>query len=122
MTELKERLLEPSLVAEFIKGIHEELEEQRSLWRTGEPQRARKLGDFERKISGLMRAIEDGLYDPSMKERLKTLQAEKANLTEADENAGADDLNMLSRPNMGQLYSRKVEDLETVMTGPEVMS
>ena len=119
LTGLKERLLEPSLVADFIKGIQEELEEQRRLRRAGEAQRARKLGEVDRKISGMMRAIEDGLYEPSMKERLKALQAEKASLTEADEDASSEELNILSHPNIGQLYRRKVEELETVLTGPD---
>ena len=119
MTGLKERLLEPSLVADFIKGIQEELEEQRRLRRAGEAQRARKLGEVDRKISGLMRAIEDGLYEPSMKERLKTLQAEKADLAATDENASSEELNILSHPNIGELYRRKVEELESVLTGPD---
>ena len=119
LTGLKERLLEPSLVAEFIKGIQEELEEQRRLRRAGEAQRARKLGEIERKISGLMRAIEDGLYEPSMKQRLRTLQAERAILTEANEDTSSEELKILSHPNIGQLYRRKVEELESVLTGPD---
>ena len=60
-----------------------------------------------------MRAVEDGLYEPSMKERLKTLQAEKMSLTEIDEDASSEELNILSHPNIGQLYRRKAEELES---------
>ena len=119
LTGLKERLLEPSLVAEFIKGIQEEIEEQRRTRRAGEAQRARKLSEIERKIAGLMRAIEDGLYEPSMKERLKVLQTEKTSMATTDEDARSEELNILSHPNIGQLYRRKVEDLESVLTGPD---
>lgn len=118
LTGLKERLLEPSLIAEFVKGIQDELEEQRRTRRTGEAQRARKLGEIERKISGLMRAIEDGLYEPSMKERLKALQAEKADLAATNESASSEDLKILTHPNISEIYRRKVEALESVLTGP----
>ena len=37
-----------------------------------------KLAEVERKIGGILTAIEDGMYDPGMKERLTTLRAEKA--------------------------------------------
>jgi len=65
-----------------------------------------------------MHAIEDGLYEPSVNERLKTLQAEKASLAETEEDASAEELNIVSHPNIGQLYRRKVEELESVLTGP----
>ncbi len=119
LTGLKERLLEPSLVAEFVKGIQEELEEQRRSQRAEEAQRTRKLGEVERKIAGLMRAIEDGLYEPSMKERLQTLQAEKANLATKSQNDSIEDLKILTHPNISEIYRRKVEALESVLTGPD---
>jgi DNA invertase Pin-like site-specific DNA recombinase len=119
LTGLKERLLEPSLVAEFVKGIQEEVEEQRRSRHVEEARRARKLGEIERKIAGLMRAIEDGLYEPSMKERLKALQAEKASLIEANESVGEGELKILTHPNISEIYRRKVEALESVLTGPD---
>lgn len=36
-----------------------------------------RLAAVERKIAGLVRAIEDGLYQPVIKERMATLEAEK---------------------------------------------
>jgi hypothetical protein len=37
-----------------------------------------KLAGVQRKIDGIMRAIEDGLYQPSMKVRLTELEVGKA--------------------------------------------
>jgi hypothetical protein len=68
-----------------------------------------------------MRAIEDGRYELSMKERLKTVQPEKASLTETNQNAGAGELNILLHSNIRQLYHRKVGELESVPTGPDAM-
>ena len=39
-----------------------------------------KLAGVQRKIDGIMRAIEDGLYQPSMKARLSELETEKSDL------------------------------------------
>jgi hypothetical protein len=74
---LKESLLTPALVAEFIKGFQEELAVQRNARKANEASRAKRLADVERRIEAIMRAIEDGLYDPSLKARLKDLDASK---------------------------------------------
>jgi hypothetical protein len=66
-----------------------------------------------------MRAIEDGFYEPSMKERLRDLQSEKAKLGSASEDQTSDDLKILSHPNLPGLYRRKVEQLEAVLDGPD---
>ena len=52
-------------------------------------------------------------------ERLKTLQAEKASLTEADEEASSEKLIIRPHSNISQLYRRKVEELEFILTGPD---
>ena len=90
LSGLKERLLAPDLVAEFMTALMEEAANIQRQQRADQAQRARKRGDIERKISGLMRAIEDGLYEPSMKERMKALQAERdALIDEPDAGDGA---------------------------------
>jgi len=66
-----------------------------------------------------MRAIEDGLYEPSMKERLKALQLEKAALSSASDEDVGSDLKILSHPNLPDLYRRKVEQLETILEGSD---
>ena len=37
----------------------------------------------------------------------------------AEEDTRSEELNILSHPNIGQLYRRKVEELESVLTGPD---
>ena len=82
-------------------------------------QRSRKLAETERKIAGIMRAIEDGLYDPSMKERLAALKAERDAQQENPEQTAENDLVILSHPNLPAIYRRKVEQLEQVLDGPD---
>ena len=118
---LKQRLLAPELVAEFVNGVQEELAAQRNARKATEIGRAKRIADVERRIAGIIQAIEDGLYDSSMKARLKDLQAERQTLEaeRADEAGSSDDLAVLSHPSLPQIYRRKIEHLETVLDGPE---
>ena len=116
---LKERLLAPDLVAAFMAAAQEELTSIRRARQAELAQRNRKLLDAERKIAGIMRAIEDGLYEPSMKERLEILKTERDALQENPDQAAEKDLVILSHPNLPALYRKKVEQLEQVLDGPD---
>jgi site-specific DNA recombinase len=119
LSGLKERLLAPDLVAEFTTALTEEAANIQRRQRADQAQRARKRGDVERKISGLMRAIEDGLYEPSMKERMKALQTERDALMDEPDGHGEIDVTVLAHPRLPELYRRKVEQLELVLEGPD---
>ena len=74
---------------------------------------------MERKIGQIVRAVEDGLYQASMKTRLAELEQEKDRLV--NELAESDAPSPISlHPNLPALYRRKVEDLEKLLTDPEL--
>lgn len=73
-------------------------------------ERDKKRAEIERKIAGIMRAIEDGLYESAMKARMATLKTEKASREAAPEDL---------HPRLPELYRRKVEELERVLDGPD---
>ena len=116
---LKERLLAPDLVAEFMKAMQDELVALRRERKANDAKRARKLADIDRKISGMMRAIEDGLYEPLMKERLKALQHERRELEVDVHEAAETELTILSHPNLPERYRRKVLPLEAILEGQD---
>ena len=62
----------------------------------------------------MIRAIEDGLYQPSMKDRMAALEAEKAQLT-AELATRPDTTPVALHPNLPVLYRRKVEELERLL-------
>ncbi|WP_201837394.1 hypothetical protein [Microvirga zambiensis] len=72
-----------------------------------------KLG-VQRTIDRIMRAIEDGLYQPSMKAHLTELEAEKASLA-AQQTSGSIAPKISVHPNLAAVYRRKVEELETLL-------
>jgi site-specific DNA recombinase len=116
---LKERLLAPDLVAEFIREFQEVVGREREERKAQVRQREKKRAEVERKIAGLMKAIEDGLYEPSMKDRMKALQAEREALAAEPDTASTHDLDVLMHPRLPELYRRKVAELERVLEGPD---
>ena len=74
---------------------------------------------MRRKIASLIRAIEDGLYQPSMKARMAELEAEKAAL-EARLAAAPEPPKVRLHPNLAGLYREKVAALEQALADPEI--
>ena len=67
----------------------------------------------------MIRAIEDGLYQPSMKARMAELEAEKAALEERL--AAAPELPKVRlHPNLAGVYRQKVAALEQALADPEI--
>jgi hypothetical protein len=68
---LKDHLLKPELVAAFIEGFQAEMARARESERAQRAKAAKKRMEIDRKIGALVRAIEDGMYEPSMKDRMQ---------------------------------------------------
>jgi len=100
-------------------AMQDELNALRRNRQAEQAQRNRKIAEVERKISGMMRAIEDGLYESAMKERLTNLKAERSALEASPEQTAEDELVILAHPNLPALYRRKVQQLEAVLEGPD---
>jgi hypothetical protein len=67
-----------------------------------------------RKIASMIRAIEDGLYQPSMKARMVELETEKAALEERLA-AAPEPPKVRRHPNLAGLYREKVAPLEQAL-------
>jgi hypothetical protein len=79
-------------------------------------QRDRKLAEVNRRISGIVDALERGLNTPTTKQRLEALEAEKANLEHMPVEAPLPAIH----PNLAQLYRTKVARLEEELADPEI--
>lgn len=62
--------MDPELVSAFVEGYQEAANEEREKAKAAQTQLEKRKADIGRKISGILNAIEDGLYESSMKERL----------------------------------------------------
>jgi site-specific DNA recombinase len=114
---LRERMMAPELVAAFIDEFNAEL---RRLAGDAEAEGAaaqRALADADRKIASIVKAIEDGAYSSTLKERLAVLEMEKAAAT-AKLAAATPQPVLRLHPNLPALYKNKVRQLTAALNEP----
>jgi site-specific DNA recombinase len=116
---LKHRLLAPDLFEEFARSYQEECNRLALDAVAGRAAVEGRLAQVERKIASIIRAVEDGLYQPSTKERLGALEAEMARLA-AERAAKADTPAVALHPNLPALYRKKVKEFEAVLADAEL--
>ncbi|MGF6227974.1 site-specific DNA recombinase [Inquilinus ginsengisoli] len=114
---LTETLVSPEAVAEAVRSCVERTNHENHERRArGEADRA-ALVRIERGIRGIMQAIEDGMYQPSMKARMDELERQKAEIETRLSEAPADIPDV--HPNVAEIYRRKVRQLTETLVHPE---
>ncbi len=114
---LKERLMAPELVAAFIEEFNAERRRTAEASKSERAAARRMLVDVDRKITGIVKAIEDGAYTPRLKARLSALESEKAKATARLANMKPAPALRL-RPNLPALYRSKVEKFAEARNEP----
>jgi len=116
---LKQKLLHPQLIASFV-------EEYRKAWNAaqagaaaGREKQERDLVQVEKKVAGILAAIEDGFYHSSMKAKLAELEATEAQLT-ASLAASPEPPALRLHPSLTGLYQQKIADLASALSDPAV--
>ncbi|BAV64109.1 recombinase family protein [Sphingobium cloacae] len=78
---IRQRLLAPDAIAEFLAEYHAERKRLTAKVRQERQQIEKRLGAIERQINNIIDAIADGVATASMKSRLLEIEAEKESLT-----------------------------------------
>ena len=109
LSGLTDRLVSAEAVAEAVRAYHEEMNRKNRERRAQTETDRHALPKIERAITGIMAAIEDGMYQPAMKTRMAELEREKSELEARLSDARPDlpDVN----PNVAEIYRRKVTRL-----------
>lgn len=114
---LKERLVSSETVTEAVKAYAEEMNrlnrDRRAQVQTGQ----KALAKIEKAIAGIIAAIEDGMYQPSMKARMDELERQKAEITVRMAQAPADIPDI--HPNVANLCRLRVERLTEALSDPD---
>jgi len=76
------------------------------------------LDKIDRSLAGIMAAIEDGMYQPSMKERMAELERQKADILASLEDTPANVPDI--HPNLAEIYRRKVAHFAEALNDPEL--
>ncbi|HEY0123232.1 MAG TPA: recombinase family protein [Rhizobium sp.] len=114
---LKERLVSSEAVAEAVRAYAEEmnrLNRDRHVQATTDQ---RVLSKVEKAIAGIIAAIEDGMYQPSMKARMEELERQKAEIAARMAKAPADVPDV--HPNIANLYRLRIERLTEALSDPD---
>ncbi|MBZ9791677.1 recombinase family protein [Rhizobium sp. 3T7] len=113
LTGLKDRLMAPAIVEEAMRAYAEETNrlnrERRSngdAWKT-------EFGKVEKQIEQIVEAIADGMYHPSMKEKMAGLERRKGELTVLLAATSADTPDIL--PSAAAIYAKKVTALANAL-------
>lgn len=114
---LRERLVSPekvqAAVAAYAEYINRHNREQRMQIEVDR----RSLDKIERAIAGIMTAIEDGLYQPTMKARMAELERQKSEI--AARMALAPQAVPDVHPGVAEIYKREMERFSQALEDPE---
>jgi site-specific DNA recombinase len=115
---LKERLMAPELVREFIRAFQEEA--NRAAAELEQQVRADRLHleAIERKIAGIVAAVEEGNYSRALGDRLAELERQQEVLR--DRLSGAPPSVVRLHPRLAEIYAEKVKQLETSLNDPAI--
>src|SRR5262249_13514170 len=117
---LKDRLMAPDLVKEFIAEFHREVNRLSREREADLGLQRRELEEVRRKLRGLIDAIAEGLRAPGLQAKLDELESRKAAL-EAELAAAPPPATRL-HPNLAEIYRRKVAGLQTALADPNTQT
>jgi site-specific DNA recombinase len=116
---LKDKLMAPELIAEFIRAYQAEINDGAKATAARGVDLKREAEGVARKISGIMAAIEDGMYTPALKERMKALENRKGEIEGLLTDAGAPSVIRI-HPNTAEVYRLKVAELEIALNDDSI--
>jgi site-specific DNA recombinase len=114
---LKEKLVSSEAVAEAVAAYAEEMNRLNRDRRVQAATDEKALAKVEKAIAGIMAAIEDGMYQPSMKARMDDLERQKVEILARLADAPADIPDV--HPNIANLYRLRVERLSEALSDPD---
>jgi site-specific DNA recombinase len=113
---LKDNLMHPDFVAEFIREFHAEVNRQRRDAELSLGLKRRELDEVRRRLDGLINAIADGFRAPGLQSKLDEFERRKIKL-EA-EIAGAPEAAPRLHPSLAEVYRQKVAALQDALADP----
>jgi site-specific DNA recombinase len=120
LSGLKERMLAPDLVAEFVRVFAEETVAAHRQDAARRSLLDGQLADVERRLQAVLRAIEDEAWSEALRKRLSELETRKEALQRQREGFGNPAPVIRLRPNAADIYRAKVADLEASLNAPEI--
>jgi site-specific DNA recombinase len=115
---LKNRLMQPSAVGEFIWAYNQEIKANQKNANKDLVRQKKHLRDIELKLSGLYDAIADGLRGAGLQSKLDTLENEKSELLKTLESPTSATVSL--HPALADIYKQKINHLSDVLKDPKI--
>jgi len=115
---LRNRLMQPDAVAEFVAAYSQELNTRRGAQTADRSRLQSERANIQRKLNGLYDAVADGLRTSGLKERLEELEGRLVQLDAAL--AAPPPSPVRLHPNLAETYRRKVTELSAALEDPEI--
>ncbi len=122
LSALQGRLLTPELVEHFVRTFEAEVASRRREADKTQGRVQSQLTGIERRLEGVLRAIESGAWNESLKSRLDELEAEKRQLQKQLNTMAAPSNTVQLHPNAAALYAAKVADLQASLNNEAIRS
>ena len=110
LSGLKDKLLHPDLIQEFIAEFQRESQKERLASLSEQAQTERQLTRVVKEIDNIVTAITQGMFHLSMKAKIDGLEVERASL-EAKLAALPQIEPVVLHPGLAEIYGRKISDL-----------
>ena len=115
LSGIKERLLEPDLIAEFAREYQREFNKRQREAVARQAGAKADLKAVEAKIERIMVAIEDGADVGRFRDRLLELERNRLTLQQSLSDVAGSDRVIQIRPNLSEIYRRKVGELREAL-------
>jgi site-specific DNA recombinase len=114
LSGLKDKLLHPDLIQEFIAEFQRESQKERLAALSEQTQAEQHLAKVVKEIDNIVTAITQGMFHPSMKAKMDGLEAQRASL-EAKLAALPQQNPVAIHPGLAEIYARKIADLVSAL-------
>jgi site-specific DNA recombinase len=116
LSGLKEKLVEPKLVEEFIREFHAEMKLLKQQNSAARRSLERKLATVRKDIRTLIEALKKGIDTPDVKEELELLGAQRQDLEARLTGSTVEETNVVEfHPGLPALYRQKIEQFQTAL-------
>ena len=117
---LKHRLLEPDALSAFVESLEAELKVRLGDAERDHKDQVKQKKEVEKKIAGMMTAIQNGLFTQTMKAAMEGLESQKLRLDSLlSQPVARPPTKLLSMPDLPDLFRRKVAALESLLDHEE---
>ncbi|MFC3631882.1 recombinase family protein [Paracoccus angustae] len=118
LSDLRERLMRPDLLRRFIEEFQREVQRGRQEALAERADLERRHVRVKKAIDSIITAITEGMYSPSMKEKMDTLEAERAEI-EAALARTEEPSPVAMHPGIAAVYEKKVAALSTALNADD---